>query len=228
MGSYRLSSRKREESGRKLVLVTGRVISDLVVACDVLDLFDYVVAENGAVLYKPATRESILLAEPPPVRFVNELRARRVFPLSTGEVILATSQAQEHKVLTAIRDLGLELNIIFNKGSVMVLPAGVNKGSGLAAALHKMQLSPHNAIGIGDAENDHAFLELCECSVAVGNALPAVKDRCDLVMAPANGRGVAELISMLLAENSFPEHSVGRRTAGSKPAPKRSPPKTCR
>jgi len=70
------------------------------------------------------------------------------------------SLPQEHKVLTAIRDFGLELNIIFNKGSVMVLPAGVNKGSGLAAALHKMRLSPHNAIGIGDAENDHAFLEL--------------------------------------------------------------------
>jgi hydroxymethylpyrimidine pyrophosphatase-like HAD family hydrolase len=107
-------------------------------------------------------------------------------------------------VLIAIRDFGLELNIILNKGSVMVLPAGINKGSGLAAALHKMQLSPHNAIGVGDAENDHAFLELCECSVAVSNALPAVKDRCDLVMASANGRGVAELIALLLAGNFFP------------------------
>jgi haloacid dehalogenase-like hydrolase len=110
------------------------------------------------------------------------------------------------------QDLGLEFNIIFNKGSVMVLPTGVNKGSGLAAALHKMQLSLHNTIGIGDAENDHAFLELCECSVAVGNALPAVKDRCDLVMASANGRGVAELISMLLVGNFFPEHSIARPT----------------
>jgi hydroxymethylpyrimidine pyrophosphatase-like HAD family hydrolase len=152
--------RRIRESGRKLVLVTGRIISDLIVACDVLDLFDYVVAENGAVLYKPATRKIIPLAQAPPARFIDELRARRVFPLSTGEVIVATSLPQEHKVLTAIRDFGLELNIILNKGSVMVLPAGVNKGSGLAAALHKMRLSPHNAIGIGDAENDHAFLEL--------------------------------------------------------------------
>jgi hydroxymethylpyrimidine pyrophosphatase-like HAD family hydrolase len=53
------------ESGRKLVLMTGRIISDLIVACDVLDLFDYVVAENGAVLYKPATREIIPLARSP-------------------------------------------------------------------------------------------------------------------------------------------------------------------
>src|ERR1700739_3203738 len=73
-----------------------------------------------------------------------------------------------------------------------------------------MQLTLHNKIGIGDAENDHAFLELCECSAAVGTALPAVKDRCDLVMASANGRGVAELISMLLAGNFFPEHSIAR------------------
>ena len=57
--------RRIRESGRKLVLVTGRIISDLIVACDVLDLFDYVVAENGAVLYKPATREIIPLARSP-------------------------------------------------------------------------------------------------------------------------------------------------------------------
>ena len=61
-------------------------------------------------------------------------------------------------MLEAIRDLGLELQIIFNKGAVMVLPAGVNKASGLAVALARLGLSPHNVVGVGDAENDHAFL----------------------------------------------------------------------
>ena len=61
-------------------------------------------------------------------------------------------------MLDTIRDLGLELQVIFNKGAVMVLPAGVNKASGLAAALADLGLSPHNVVGVGDAENDHAFL----------------------------------------------------------------------
>ena len=59
---------------------------------------------------------------------------------------------------TTIRDLGLELQVIFNKGAVMVLPSGVNKAIGLAAALRDLGLSPHNVVGVGDAENDHAFL----------------------------------------------------------------------
>ena len=79
-------------------------------------------------------------------------------------------------MLEAIHELGLEWQIIFNKGAVMVLPPGVNKASGLAAALEALQLSPVNVVGIGDAENDHAFLSLCGCSVAVANALDAVKD----------------------------------------------------
>jgi haloacid dehalogenase-like hydrolase len=51
----------------------------------------------------------------------------------------------------------------------MVLPAGVTKATGLAAALHTLGRSPHNLVGVGDAENDHAFLRLCECAVAVAN-----------------------------------------------------------
>ena len=49
--------------------------------------------------------------------------------------------------------------MIFNKGAVMILPSGVNKATGLAAALEELGLSPHNVVGVGDAENDHAFLE---------------------------------------------------------------------
>ena len=91
-------------------------------------------------------------------------------------MIVATWEPHEKTVLETIRDCGLELQVIFNKGAVMVLPAGVNKATGLRAALAELNLSPHNAVGVGDAENDHAFLSICECSVAVANALPAVKD----------------------------------------------------
>jgi len=49
----------------------------------------------------------------------------------------------------------------------MVLPAGINKASGLPAALARLRLSPLNVVGIGDAENDTAFLQACGCAVAV-------------------------------------------------------------
>ena len=63
----------------------------------------------------------------------------------------------------------------------MLLPAGVTKGSGLGAALAAMEVSSHNTIGIGDGENDHAFLALCEYAVAVGDAVPALRERADYV-----------------------------------------------
>ena len=92
-----------------------------------------------------------------------------------------TFEPHEKEALEGIHALGLELQIIFNKGSVMVFPTGVNKATGLKAALKEMGLSPHNVIGVGDAENDHAFMELCERSVAVANALPVLKEKADLV-----------------------------------------------
>jgi hypothetical protein len=186
-------------TGRKLILVTGRELPDLLRVFPRLDLFDRVVAENGALLYCSATREEQPLGEAPPDVFVNALRELGVAPLSVGRVIVATWHPNEEIVLTTIRDLGLELQVIFNKGAVMVLPSGINKATGLSAALAQLGLSPHNVVGIGDAENDHAFMRLCECGVAVSNALPMVKERADYVTAADHGAGVIELIDMIIA-----------------------------
>jgi hydroxymethylpyrimidine pyrophosphatase-like HAD family hydrolase len=89
--------------------------------------------------------------------------------------------------------------VILNKDAVMVLPTGVDKASGLRLALAELDISPEQVVGIGDAENDQAFLRLCGCAVAVANALPAVKAEADLVTAGARGAGVAELIDRLIA-----------------------------
>jgi HAD superfamily hydrolase (TIGR01484 family) len=192
---------KLRASGRRLLLVTGRELEDLQRVFGRLDLFERVVAENGALIYRPATREERVLCEPPPPRFVEELRQRHVAPLSVGRAIVATWEPHEKAVLETIRDLGLELQVIFNKGAVMVLPAGINKASGLEAALDELNLSVHNAVGVGDAENDHAMLSLCECSAAVANALPAVKDKADIVLARDHGAGVSQLIDEMLADD---------------------------
>jgi HAD superfamily hydrolase (TIGR01484 family) len=186
---------------RKLILVTGRELEDLQRVMPRLGLFDRVVAENGALLYRPVTREERPLGGAPPERFVQQLRAQNVQPLSVGRVIVATWEPNETVVLEAIRELGLELQIIFNKGAVMVLPAGVNKGSGLAAALADLKLSALDCVGVGDAENDNAFLAECGISVAVANALPALKETATWTTRGARGQGVGELIDRMLADD---------------------------
>jgi len=189
-------------SGRKLLLVTGRELPDLFKTfAGPPEIFDRIIAENGALLYRPATKEEKLLAAPPPPHFAEELRRHGVHPLSIGKVIVATFEPFDSIVLQVIRESGLELQVIFNKGAVMVLPSGVNKATGLTAALRELGLSPHNIIGAGDAENDHAFIELCECGVAVANALPSLKQHCDYVANQTHGAGVAEVIEKLVQDD---------------------------
>jgi HAD superfamily hydrolase (TIGR01484 family) len=190
--------RRLKNSGRRLILVTGRELPDLQRAFPELGCFDLIVAENGGLLYEPGTRRETVLAPSPPEAFVELLRQRGVRPLSVGRSIVASWEPMQEVVLETIRELGLELQIVFNKGAVMVLPPGVNKASGLAAALIECGLSPHNVVAVGDAENDHALLSMCGCSVAVANALESVQADADLVTSGARGDGVRELISHLL------------------------------
>lgn len=184
--------------GRKTILVTGRDFEDLQVVCPNLNVFDRVVAENGAVLFNPATKQIRTLAHAPPKSFAERLQARGVHPLAIGHVILATLRPWENVLLETIRDLGLELQVIFNQESVMVLPSGVNKATGLRIALQEIGHSPEETVAVGDAENDHALLDACGCGSAVGNAVQSLKDHADIVLPGIAGAAVVELIERMV------------------------------
>ena len=195
-----LDALKRFKAGKGvLILVTGRVLHELAQIFPALDVFDLVVAENGALLHWPKSGETRLLAEAPPPGFVAKLKSMGVGPISVGHCIVATWEPHETTVLEAIRELELDLTIIFNKGAVMILPTGVNKASGLEAALAALSLNPSDAIGFGDAENDLAFLKLCGLSVAVANALDSVKQAADWTTRAPRGVGVTEMLDQYMA-----------------------------
>lgn len=181
-----------------LLLVTGRELPDLFNTFSHVSLFDRVVAENGAIMYTPASGAIRQLAPAPPVPLLERLIKDGV-PMSVGASIVATVEPHEHAVLAAIRDLGLEWHVVFNKGSVMALPSGVTKATGLVPALEDLAVAPEDTIAIGDAENDHAFLSMCGLKVAVSNALPSLKEIADIVTVAARGEGVTEFIDRLLA-----------------------------
>lgn len=200
--------RRLKASGRRLVLVTGRELPELESVFPDFALCDAIVAENGALLYWPAEQREEVLGEPVPKAFLAEVIQRGIQPYSVGRVIFATWRPHETAVLEIIAALGLEYQIIFNKRAVMVLPSGMNKSTGLAKALDRLQIQPQQVVGVGDAENDHAFLESCGVAAAVENALPVLKDRCDIVLSRDHGAGVAELIDRLLADDL---QSLGHR-----------------
>ena len=197
-------------SGRRFILVTGRQFEELKQTFPEFAICDLIIAENGATVWNPQTREEIALVSAPPPKFAEALRERGVHPLAEGKVILATWQPHEVEVFKTIRDLGLELNVIFNKGAVMILPSGVNKASGLHAALKMIGLSEHNVVGVGDAENDHALLQACEACAVPANGLASLKEEADLVLEGDHGRGVEQLIDAVIADDLA---SLGRKLA---------------
>jgi phosphoglycolate phosphatase (TIGR01487 family) len=188
---------RARESGRKLILVTGRELPSLRDVFSSLHLFDWIVAENGALLHCPATGEERLLCPAASCELVANLRQRGL-PLSVGKCMVATVRPHEVAVLLAIRELNLSLQVIFNKEAVMILPRETDKSTGLSAVLSDLGLSSRSVVGIGDAENDHELLGFCGCSVAVANAIPALKQRADLVTAGSYGAGVVEVINRLI------------------------------
>lgn len=190
-----------KNSDRQLILVTGRELDELLQVFPQIELFERVLAENGAVLYDPKSQKEQLLGEPPPKKFARALRQQGVNPLSVGRVIVATWRPHEKVVFEQIRQLKLEHRVIFNKDAVMVLPPGIDKASGLKAALEELNLLPENTVGIGDAENDYAFLSVCRCVVAVANALPSLKEKVNFVTQGERGTGVIELIDKIIASD---------------------------
>jgi len=201
--------RKLRDSGRKLIMVTGRELDELLGLIQHPEMFDRIVAENGALVYCPATKAIKLLAKAPPKQFAEELARRGVDRVAVGRVIVAAWEPHQDTILHVIHDMALELQVIFNKGAVMVLPSGVNKATGLEAALKDLGLSQHNVVAVGDAENDHALLTNAEVGAAVNNALPVLKAHADIVLRGDHGNGVAELIERVIATDLI-EASPGR------------------
>ena len=199
----------RDVRGRRVsvILVSGRILDELHgVFADVDDHVDAVVAENGAVV-STARRRRRLAAPVDPA--LGEALSAKGVAWRAGEVLLACSGADEPAVLDVIRRLGFDYQLVRNRGELMVLPAGVTKGTGLFEALGDLGLSHHNAIGVGDAENDHSLLQACELGVAVADAVGALRAHADVVLTQPDGAGVVELLRGGLLAGS--EHVYPRR-----------------
>jgi len=180
------------------LLVTGRVLDDLRVAEVDLANFDAVVAENGAVVWLPASQRLIQLGEPPPEHFLGELRARGV-PLQAGAVVVGTWDHHTGDVLDLIRRMGIDAQLIFNRAAMMLLPSGINKAVGVRRALEELGRSERNMIAFGDAENDHPLFAVAEIAVAARGSVPAVATAADERLTQPGAGGVALYVQHLLS-----------------------------
>ena len=179
--------------GRVVVLVTGRILSELRTVFPGVDQeFDAIVAENGAVL---ADADGVRNLAAPVDPTLGQVLAQREITVQQGRVLLACDSRHAATVFDELMRLGIDGQVVRNRGALMVLPSGVTKGSGLVRALGNLGISRHSTLGVGDAENDHQLLASCELGAAVANAVPALKQRADLVLDQPDGAGIIELLT---------------------------------
>jgi hydroxymethylpyrimidine pyrophosphatase-like HAD family hydrolase len=194
--------------GIVVIIATGRVLSDLRSAVGDLNFVNAVVAENGAVLAFPNGQTRVVGHLPPQV-FFDELRRRGV-TFMCGECVIEADASAAPAILAAIRDLQLPLIIVFNRSRLMVLPQGISKGTGLRDALNILRLSAHNAIAIGDAENDHDLLAECELAAAVCWGSARLQAEADEVVNGDGPSAVAAYIRGAITQTRLPAGRLGR------------------
>ena len=185
--------RRARGAGRSVILVTGRIMRSLLASFpDAEGTFDAIVAENGGVIWSPGRGPRVVAPSVGPVLGL-ALDALGI-PVERGEVLLSMPASHDQAVLQEIGRLGLEVQLVRNRGALMALPPGVSKGTGLLEALADLGISRHSTVAVGDAENDHSLVESCELGVAVANAVPALLQHADVVLGERAGRGVIELL----------------------------------
>ncbi len=104
----------------------------------------------------------------------------------------------------------LPLAITFNRERMMLLLASISKSCGLRELLNILGVSVHNAVGIGDAENDHELLGSCEYGAAVEWGSPLLKAQADTVISEqgpeAFGKYIEEISSQLRLPYGMSDH----------------------
>lgn len=125
----------------------------------------------------------------------DEALAKRAIPYRRGEVLVAVDGKHQAAVAEVIGELGMDYQQIRNRAALMVLPAGITKGTGLTAFLEKVNLSPHNTVAVGDAENDLSLLAVAEVGAAVSDAVRSLRRSADVVLDEPGGAGVVGLLA---------------------------------
>ncbi|QDT39008.1 HAD family hydrolase [Stratiformator vulcanicus] len=208
------------KSGVLVVIVTGRILSELRDVAGCLDFVDGVVAENGAVVAFPNGHVTVLGAGPP-LALITKLTERGI-DFKVGRCVVEMDAEFADVAISLIREMQLPLAITFNRGRMMLLPPSISKSGGLRQLLDTLNVSVHNAIGIGDAENDHELLSCCDHGVAVSWGSARLKESADFVLEGDGVEAVADYIAGVSTEIRLPRaasihHKVVLEEVGGQP-----------
>lgn len=80
---------------------------------------------------------------------------------------------------------------------IEIAPKSVSKGNAIRLLQEQLQITPEETYIFGDGENDLSMFP-CGISVAMGNAMPTVKEKANLITLDNNSDGIAEIVEKLI------------------------------
>jgi hydroxymethylpyrimidine pyrophosphatase-like HAD family hydrolase len=190
------------DEGHVVLIVSGRTWPSLnEVVPQVVALCRGVVAENGGVLVDRATGAVTLLARAVNPTLVDGLLRAGVTPLDVGTVALGAPTAMGSIVGRVMAEVGGNEVVVQNKDSIMLLPPGCDKATGLRAALTALGATG-DILAIGDAANDLPMFAMATHPRAVANADDVVRASGVPMTIGVAGVGVAEAVEAVVLTRS--------------------------
>lgn len=114
-----------------------------------------------------------------------------------GKVIASIRAKHEKIVRDKLGDLASQVQFTRNVDEIMLLPKGVDKGSGIRLDPNHIGIDPEKTLVIGDGENDIDMFLNPGFKVAVANADPKLKEPANQVTKGSSIKGVHEIIAKL-------------------------------
>jgi phosphoglycolate phosphatase (TIGR01487 family) len=193
--ALRLLQDIREKDDVGVILATGRSLKFVKGIAREVGFMDAVVCENGGVLWFPRLQQTVSLGD---TAAVKEILLQRGLAVGEGEVIISLPREREEEVRALLKDSGFSYGVEFNRDSMMVVPAGISKASGVRKALELLKMPDARLLCVGDGENDMSLFAIASVRVATAEAIEPLKETADLVCGHPASQGVEFLLEDLL------------------------------
>ena len=157
------------------------------------DLSSIFLEENRMYANRVNTRMEIEQARigtaVPPVRDISDLESRSIY-----QAMPFVTEEEEKELLALLPHCKTTR---WGDNVVDVVTHAGGKENGIRALCAAMHISPEETVAFGDAMNDLEMLHLAGIGIAMGNALPQVRESADLVTDPVEQDGIANALRRL-------------------------------
>ena len=157
---------------------------------------EYIITESGDDIYVAGEARNVRMK----IKEVPDMISYLTFPIV--KLMMVGSEEQILKMEPVMREaLGPEFSVFRSEAyHLEILPAGIDKGSGLLKTLDYLGIPREEAISCGDYDNDIPMNEAAGLGVAMANGCPEIKEKADYITLSNEQDGVALVIEKFMLE----------------------------